>query len=64
MVMELSHGAYGALGECGTRVISVAQPASERSISFCIPEEQIEETVKFIYHELGLDELEINSPAQ
>ncbi len=48
--------AYGALGKCGTQVISVAQPASERSISFCIPEDQIPDTVRFIYRELGLDQ--------
>ena len=52
--------AYGALGKCGTQVISVAQPASERSISFCIPEDQIPETVRFIYRELGLEDLENN----
>lgn len=49
--------AYGALGKCGTQVISVAQPASERSISFCIPENQIPETVEFIFRELGLDQM-------
>jgi len=50
----LSH-AYTALGKGGTQVIAVAQPASERSVSFCIPEEQVIETVRKLHTELGLD---------
>lgn len=56
--------AYGALAKCGTQVISVAQPASEGSISFCIPEDQIPETVVFIYRELGLDQMDVKSHAR
>jgi len=50
----VSH-AFAVLGTLGTRVIAVAQTASENSVSFCIPEEQIAETVCFLHHELGLD---------
>lgn len=50
----LSH-AYAALGKGGTQVIAVAQPASERSVSFYIPEEQVIETVRLLHTELGLD---------
>jgi aspartate kinase len=50
----LSH-AYAALGKAGTQVIAVAQPASERSVSFCIPEEQVIDTVRLLHTELGLD---------
>ena len=50
----VSH-AYAALGAQGTRVIAVAQAASENSVSFCIPEEQVGETVRFLHQELGLE---------
>ena len=50
----LSH-AYAALGKAGTQIIAVAQPATERSVSFCIPDEQVEETVRLLHTELGLD---------
>lgn len=45
--------AFTALGQLGTRVIAVAQAGTENSISFCIPEEQIKSTVRFLHHELG-----------
>jgi aspartokinase/homoserine dehydrogenase 1 len=45
--------AFTALGKCGTRVIAVAQAGSEYSISFCIPEDQMESTVRFLHRELG-----------
>ena len=51
----VSH-AYAALGKGGTQVIAVAQPATERSVSFCIPEEQVPDTVRLLHTELGLDE--------
>jgi aspartokinase/homoserine dehydrogenase 1 len=47
--------AFTALGKHGTRVIAVAQAGSEHSVSFCIPEEQVESTVRFLHHELGLN---------
>ena len=50
----VSH-AFAALGALGTRVIAVAQAASENSVSFCIPEAQVAETVRFLHRELGLD---------
>jgi len=50
----VSH-AYAALGKGGTQVIAVAQPATERSVSFCIPEEQVPVTVRLLHTELGLD---------
>jgi aspartokinase/homoserine dehydrogenase 1 len=50
----VSH-AFAALGKQGTRVIAVAQAATEYSVSFCIPEEQLAETVCFLHRELGLE---------
>jgi len=50
----VSH-AFAALGRHGTRVIAVAQAASEYSVSFCIPEQQLEDTVRFLHRELGLE---------
>jgi aspartate kinase len=51
----VSH-AYAALGKGCTQVIAVAQPTTKRSVSFCIPEEQVIETVRLLHTELGLDE--------
>jgi aspartate kinase len=48
--------AFAALGKLGTRVIAVAQAATEHSVSFCIPEEQLAETVRFLHRELGLED--------
>ena len=50
----VSH-AFSALGKHGTRVIAVAQAATEHSVSFCIPEDQVADTVCFLHHELGLE---------
>jgi aspartate kinase len=50
----VSH-AFAALGKQGSRVIAVAQAATEYSVSFCIPEDQVSETVCFLHHELGLE---------
>jgi len=50
----VSH-AFAALGKQGTRVIAVAQAGTEYSVSFCIPEEQVTETVCFLHRELGLE---------
>jgi hypothetical protein len=33
----------------------VAQAATEYSVSFCIPEEQVADTVRFLHRELGLE---------
>jgi aspartate kinase len=51
----VSH-AFAALGRHGTRVIAVAQAATEYSVSFCIPQEEIVDTVRFLHGELGLEE--------
>ncbi len=51
----VSH-AFAALGKHGTRVIAVAQAATEYSVSFCIPEDQMVDTVRSLHHELGLGE--------
>jgi aspartokinase len=51
----VSH-AFAALGEHGVRVIAVAQTASEYSISFCIPQEQVVDTVRLLHRELGLEQ--------
>lgn len=50
----VSH-AFSALGKHGTRVIAVAQAATEHSVSFCIPEDQMADTVRFLHRELGLE---------
>ncbi len=50
----VSH-AFTALGKHGTRVIAVAQAGTGYSVSFCIPEEQVASTVRFLHQELGLD---------
>jgi aspartokinase len=47
--------AFAALGRRGTRVISVAQSASEYNISFVVPEADVDDTVRYIHAELGLD---------
>jgi aspartokinase/homoserine dehydrogenase 1 len=48
--------AFSALGKHGTRVIAVAQAATEHSVSFCIPEDQMADTVIFLHRALGLEE--------
>jgi aspartate kinase len=50
----VSH-AFAALGNHGTRVIAVAQAGTEYAVSFCIPEEQMADTVRFLHKELGLE---------
>jgi aspartokinase/homoserine dehydrogenase 1 len=47
--------AFSALGKLGARVIAVAQAATEQSMSFCIPEYQLADTVCFLHRELGLE---------
>lgn len=51
----VSH-AFAALGELGTRVIAVAQAATEYNVSFCIPEDQMADAVRFLHRELGLEQ--------
>ena len=52
----VSH-AYAALGKGRTQVIAVAQPATERSVSFCIPEDQVPDTVRLLHAQLDLDSI-------
>ncbi len=47
--------AFAALGAHGTRVIAVAQAGSEYAVSFCIPKEQVVDTVRYLHKELGLE---------
>jgi aspartokinase/homoserine dehydrogenase 1 len=47
--------AFAALGKRGPRVIAVAQAATEQSVSFCVPEQQLPETVRLLHRELGLE---------
>jgi aspartate kinase len=47
--------AFSALGKLGARVTAVAQAATEQSMSFCIPEDQLADTVRFLHRELGLE---------
>ena len=53
-VSTLSH-AFSALGKLGTRVIAVAQAATEHNVSFCVPDDQVADTVRFLHVELGLE---------
>jgi aspartate kinase len=50
----VSH-AFAALGAQRTRVIAVTQAATETSVSFCIPEDQVVDTVRFLHRDLGLE---------
>ncbi len=52
----VSH-AFAALGQHGTRVIAVAQAATEYNVSFCIPEDQMADTVRALHRELGLERI-------
>lgn len=52
----LSH-AFNALGKHNARIIAIAQAATEHNVSFCIPEDQVTDTVRFLHRELGLDQL-------
>ena len=47
--------AFSVLVAQSTRVIAVAQAATEHSVSFCIPEEQVGDTVRFLHRELELE---------
>lgn len=47
--------AFAALGQHRTRIIAVAQTATEHSVSFCIPERQLADAVRFLHRELGLE---------
>ena len=47
--------AFAALGQHSTRVISVTQAASENNVTFAIPEEDMDNVVRFIHRELALD---------
>jgi len=46
---------FDALGKLGTRIIAIAQAASEHSISVCIPEEDTIKAVRLLHSELGLE---------
>jgi aspartokinase/homoserine dehydrogenase 1 len=46
---------FAALGRHGTRVIAVAQAATEHSVSFCVPEDQVADTVRYLHRKLGLE---------
>jgi len=50
----VSH-AFAALGNHRTRVIAVAQAATEYSVSFCVPEGQMADAVRYLHRELGLE---------
>jgi aspartate kinase len=46
---------FAALGKHQTRVIAVAQAATEHSVSFCIPGDQMADAVRFLHRALGLE---------
>lgn len=45
---------FAALGKHGTKVLSIAQASSEYNVSFVVTEDEVDETVRFLHHELGL----------
>ena len=45
---------FAALGKHGTKVLSIAQASSEYNVSFVVIEDEVNETVRFLHHELGL----------
>ena len=47
--------AFAALGKHEVRVVAVAQEATEDSVTFCIPAEDVADTVRFLHKELGLE---------
>ena len=47
--------AFAALGRRGTRVITTAQSITEHNISFVVPDKEVDDTVRFIHAELGLE---------
>lgn len=47
--------AFAALGKHEVLVVAVAQEAAEDSVTFCIPAEDVAETVRFLHRELGLE---------
>ncbi|MFC2078434.1 aspartate kinase [Candidatus Bipolaricaulota bacterium] len=46
--------AFAALGAQNARVVAVTQAAMEDSVTFCIPDENVAETVRFLHRALGL----------
>ncbi|GAF92705.1 unnamed protein product, partial [marine sediment metagenome] len=46
--------AFAALGKHDARVVAVTQAATEDSVTFCIPNEDVAETVCFLHRELRL----------
>ncbi|MFC2105507.1 aspartate kinase [Candidatus Bipolaricaulota bacterium] len=59
--------AFAALGKHDARVVAVTQAATEDSVTFCIPNEDVAETVRFLHRELGLGSSEgdgINNAGQ
>jgi len=45
---------FGALGERGVNVISIAQGSSEYNISFVVDEGDMEDAVRYIHQKFGL----------
>lgn len=46
--------ALEAVGRHGIRVIAVTQASAQEAVSFCIPEDRMEDAVRFLHAELGL----------
>jgi aspartokinase/homoserine dehydrogenase 1 len=53
-VHGIASQAFAVLGKQGVRVVAVAQEAAEDSVTFCIPANDVGETVRFLHRELGL----------
>ena len=58
---SIASHAFAALGKHGVRVIAVAQAATEDSVSFCIPADEVADTVRFLHRELGLEDRKTRS---
>ena len=50
---SISSYAFSALGKLDARVIAITQTASEQRISFCVPEAQADDVVRFLHAELA-----------
>ena len=54
--------AFAALGKHGLQVLSIAQASSEYNVSFVVPEGEMGGTVAILHRELGLDDLQGDTP--
>jgi len=61
-VHGIASQAFAALGKRAVRVAAVTREAAEDSLTFCIPADDVADTVRFLHRELGLED-EPQAPA-